>query len=90
MPFENDNFGTLLSKMFFCNQDHYQTLFHVVFSRGINKEKFKFSYKNYGFTPSEKCDLSDIKNCFVYSLRSRFLSTALSSTIRSRIFSKNK
>ena len=36
---DNDNFGTLLSKMLFCNQDHYQTLILVVFSGGINKEK---------------------------------------------------
>ena len=45
----------------FCNQDRHQTLFLVVFWGGTKKEKFKFSYKNYGFTPLEKCDFSDIK-----------------------------
>ena len=56
----------------FCNQDHNQTLFLVVFSGRTNKEKFKFPYKNDGFTPLAKWDFSDIKNCFVYSLRSHF------------------
>ena len=56
----------------FCNHDHNQTLFLVVFSGGTNKEKFKFPYKNYGFTPLAKWDFSDLKNCFVYSLRSHF------------------
>ena len=36
-----------LSKTLFCNQDHHQTLFLVVFLAGGNNEKFKFSYKNY-------------------------------------------
>ena len=44
----------------FCNHDHNQTLFLVVFSGGTNKEKFKFPYKNYGFTPLAKWDFSDI------------------------------
>ena len=77
----------LYCQTLFCNQDHHQTLFLVVFWGGTKKEKFKFSYKNYGFTPLEKCDFSDIKNCFVYS---HFLSAASSSTSRSRIFTKNK
>ena len=44
-----------LSKTLFCNQDHHQTLFLVVLAGG-NNEKFKFSYKNYVFTPLEKWD----------------------------------
>ena len=40
-----------LSKTLFCNQDHHQTLFLVVFLAGGNSEKFKFSYNNYVFTP---------------------------------------
>ena len=61
----------ILSKTLFCNENHHQTLFFVVFARGTNKEKFKFSYKNYGSTPLDKWDFSD-KNCLVYSLKSRF------------------
>ena len=48
--------------MLFCSEDHHQTLFVLVFAGGTNKEKFKFSYKNYGSTPLEKWDFSDIKN----------------------------
>ena len=62
-----------LSKTLFCNQDHHQTPFLVVFLAGGNNEKLKFSYKNYVFTPLQKWDFSDIKNCLVYSLKSYFL-----------------
>ena len=62
-----------LSKTLFCDQDHHQTLFLVVFLAGGNNEKFKFSLlKNYVSTPLEKWDFSDIKNCLVYSLKSFF------------------
>ena len=75
-----------LSKTLFCNQDHHQTPFLVVFLVGRNNEKFKFSYKNYMFTPLEIWDFSDIKNCLAYSLKSYFLSRAPPSTISSSYF----
>ena len=51
-------------KTLFCNQDYDQTLFLVVFLGGTNKEKIKFSYKKYGFTPVEKLDFLDIEIIF--------------------------
>ena len=74
----------ILSRTFFCNQDHHQTLFLVVFSGGTNKEKFKFSYKNCGFTPLQKWDFSNIKqlSClqskkpfFIYSIIKHYSSS---------------
>ena len=74
----------ILSRTFFCNQDHHQTLFLVVFSGETSKEKFKFSYKNYGFTPLQKWDFSDIKqlSClqfkkpiFIYSIIKHYSSS---------------
>ena len=62
----------ILSKTLFCNEDHHQTLFVLVFAGGTNKEKFKFSYKNYGSTPLEKWDFSDIKLSFLWSKKPFF------------------
>ena len=80
-----------LSKMLFCNQDHHQTLFLVVFLAGGNNEKFKFSHNNYVFTPLEKWDFLDIKNCLVYSLKSFFfILEHHQAPFRRRTFTKNK
>ena len=60
-----------LSKTLFCNQDHHQTPFLVVFLAGANNEKSTSLTRTTCLRPW-KNEMFQTKNCLVYSLKSYF------------------